>query len=408
MGAVKFAHKRIFVYTTYSPPIEGASETLPVSFKCVSVDKVERRFSVFDETVSWESIGKGCLGAIFPGPTGDTYVAMLNRKKLKRAITTFIICSHNYTGNVSLNFVLAETAFHSGIYRKHPTNEVVRLLNEIVVPVEPHRVTTIPYLFPAKKSDFLFNPREPIVLTPDLTPSVYETVIANAISPGRPCVRRLMQPLHTDGNLLEMADLCGVPNPSAVNLVFGAETIKHDKYSSELWVAIQLYNGYGQMVGSIETCQMSMFKKRQAAGGRVRVEDERAFAMSGLALLDREFFRDSSNVRVEIGRLPPDVCSISFVMFDRWKHDRPHEFKRPFVRVIDSQSQKELTLFSFRLEESERDDAILVGGLYFANDLWMFAPVAEKFKVKGDFRKASEVVAPLWVAQLSKRRVFEM
>jgi hypothetical protein len=199
MGAVKFAHKRIFVYTTYSPPIEGASETLPVSFKCVSVDTIELRFSVLDETVPWESIGKGCLGAIFPGPTGDTYVAMLNRKKLARAITTFIICSHNYTGNVSLNFVLAETNYHTEIYRAHPTNEVIRLLSEIVVHVEPQSVTTIPHLFPAKKYDVLFAPLEPIVLTPDLTPSDYETRIANAISPGPPCVRRLMQPLHTDG-----------------------------------------------------------------------------------------------------------------------------------------------------------------------------------------------------------------
>jgi hypothetical protein len=208
----KRGHKRLFVYTTYSPPIESPTAPFPVSFKCLAVDDVEGRFSVLDETVDWQLVGKGCLGHLSPGPTGPTYVGMLNRKKLKRVRVTFILCSANYTGNVTLNFVMSEVEWHSGIYRKLPDPNTVGILHQICVPVRPCFVGTIPFAVRVKKSHFLFEPIEPVLLEQFETPGAFEAQIA-LILLGKQCVRRLLQPQFESWTIQRMAAVHGIPPP---------------------------------------------------------------------------------------------------------------------------------------------------------------------------------------------------
>jgi hypothetical protein len=396
----RLAHRRIFVFTTYSPPIEGPREHFPVSFKCVSVDKVEKRFSVFDETVDWTSLGKGCLGHLFPGPTGETYVAMLNRAKLRRSFATFILCSHNYSGHVTLNFVLAETNGQTGIYRKHPTNEALGLLNSILIPVTENSAKTIAFKLRTKRLSFSFEPIEPLTLSSSEAPSAFEDRVAHAISP-TPCTRRLIQPRYRDRNICDMADICKIPNPSSINLLFGWVPLPDDPSDYDLSIAIQLYDSYGCLVRSISSFRIGFFGEKKPTDSRVITESSSAFAMHGLGLKS-ELFLDRFNVRVNIAQLFPDVCSLSFVAYSR-DNEKPHEFKRKFVRIVEPQSKMELELFTYRMEDSNNTDAVLIGGLYFANDNWVFAPVVQTFACKEGFTKVNESAVPIWVSQLTNR-----
>jgi hypothetical protein len=201
-----------------------------------------------------------------------------------------------------------------------------------------------------------------------------------------------------------MATTCGIRSPQSINLVFGWRPIPHDHFEANLSIAIQLYDAAGHLIGSVARSRLGIWWTRQVAGGRLAAEDSSAFRMRGL-VLQSEFFVDRFNARLDIGRLLPDVCSVSFVAYCWARHDRPHTFKRPFVRFIEPILKTEIGLFSYRLEDSEVKDAIFIGGLYFANDSWTFAPVVRTFNCPAGFGTASELAGPIWVRELSERGV---
>jgi hypothetical protein len=179
----------------------------------VRVDKVEKRFSVFDEMVDWTSLGKGYLDHFFLDSTGETCVVMLTRSTPRRAFATFILCSHNYSGHASLDFVLAETNVHRGIYYKHPTDETLGLLNSILIPVTENSGKTIAFKLSTKRLSFSFEPRDSLILSSAEAPSAFEAPVAHAISPTTR-TRRLIQSRYRDRNIRDMADICEIPNPS--------------------------------------------------------------------------------------------------------------------------------------------------------------------------------------------------
>jgi stress response protein SCP2 len=78
-------------------------------------------------------------------------------------------------------------------------------------------------------------------------------------------------------------------------------------------------------------------------------------------------------------------------------------YKRPFMRIVEPTTKAEISLFTYRIEDSVPQDAILIGGMYFANDNWMFAPVVKKFQCERGFEHASDLAAPLWAEELSQR-----
>jgi stress response protein SCP2 len=68
---------------------------------------------------------------------------------------------------------------------------------------------------------------------------------------------------------------------------------------------------------------------------------------------------------------------------------------------MEPQSKVELELFNVRMrEESDRDDALLLGGLYFAQDLWTFAPVGKKFNCPTGIEQDTPA---FWNAELAAR-----
>jgi hypothetical protein len=397
----KRSHKRIYVYTTCLPTISETHGTVPIGLKCITVDTVERRFSVLDETVDWETIGKGRSHEYFIGPSGPTQVVMLNRSKLKRAMTTFLICSGKYEGNVTLHFLLSEVGWHSGIYRKPPSRGSLGLLHEICVPVTPNSVCTIPYKLLIKKREIVFEPMMPIVFDPSISPPVFESDVARRMS-NLACQRRLLQPRLFDRPIADMCDVHGIEIASSINVVFGWRPIQREKYQHNLSIAIEMYDANGGLVDTIAKSLFELIWKKDACGGSVVVEKTKAFAMD-LPLFDSEFFEDHFNVKISLSELPSQVQSISFVAYDRISAELVHTYKRKFVRLIDSVSNTELELFHYRLDNSASKEACLIGGLYIGSRGWTFAPVVKLLNWESGFDHLHEEVQVLWARELEAR-----
>jgi hypothetical protein len=221
-----------------------------------------------------------------------------------------------------------------------------------------------------------------------------------------------------------MARIHDIAVPATISVVFGWVPLPAPDGRggpAELSIFVQLYDAYGRPVDSVTGGPTEFFvrfaSKRESASRRISFSEPK-FELS-LGLLKSEFFTDRWCVTLDLARLPPDVWSVSFVAFSPEKihfgAQGPmgqamvtpgmqrclHEFKRKFLRIMEPHSKVELELFNVRMqEESDRDDALLLGGLYFAQDLWTFAPVGKKFTC----RKGLERDTPsMWNAELAAR-----
>jgi hypothetical protein len=190
--------------------------------------------------------------------------------------------------------------------------------------------------------------------------------------------------------------------PREVNLVFGWNSINHEKYQANLSIATQFYDGSGHIVDTLAKSFFEVRWRKEACGGTVTVEDEHAFEMK-LGLFMSEFYKDHFNVRVKLDALPPEVRSISFVAYNRQTIDKVHEFKRQFVRIIDPATRVELGLFPYRLESSAHRDACMIGGLYIGEYGWTFAPVVQLFNWEIGFDQLHQEAQALWVLELAAR-----
>jgi hypothetical protein len=332
---------------------------------------------------------------------------MLNRKKLKRAIITFMICSGNYQGNVTLQFLLTEVAWHSGIYRTLPSRESVGLLHEICVAVTPHSICTIPYKICTKKSEILFEPVQPVIFNPLMQPPAFEAAIVQQIS-GLECTRRLIQPSLADRSLSDIASIHQTEIPPVINLLFGWEPIQHDKYQSDLSIALEMYDSDGELVDVMAKSFFGISWRKEVCDSRVLAENKDEFKMD-LPMFKREFFRDQFNVSISLAELPPQVYSVSFVAYNRHTSDPVHKFRRTFVRIVDSLTKMELELFHYRIEqESAYKDACLIGGLYFGQSGWMFAPVVKLFSLQDGFDHLHKRAQDVWMQELANRRLVSL
>jgi hypothetical protein len=403
--SAKTHHNRLFVYTTYSPPIDSsASLPFPVSFKCVAVDKMVYRFSVLDETVDWQLVGKGCFGRLFPGPTGGTLVGMLTRRKIERALVTFILCSTNYTGIVTLNFVLSDAGYRNDIYRTLPNAKTMGLFHQISVPVRPCFAGTIPYVLCLTKSKFMLNPFVTIVLNGN--PGLFEMQIALSMLQ-KPCVRRLIQPRFQDRTIQEMVFLQGVSVPGLINVVFGWCPIKRNDHIFHLSIAVQMYDAQGIVVENMIEKRWRGFCPKRACGRRVSVLSNAHQFARRLGWGRSEYFEDQLNFEIAIDRLPPEIWSISFVGYSRSNYS-VHMFKRKFLRIIDPATGTELEMFNYRIEESKEKDVVLIGGLYFAEDLWTFKPSLRLFAVPGGADKIHQATAGVWMEELARQHLLSV
>jgi stress response protein SCP2 len=241
------------------------------------------------------------------------------------------------------------------------------------------------------------------ILEPNCPPGPYEADIARELV-DRPCIRRLIQPPFRDRTIVEMARIHDIAVPGTISVVFGWIPIQcGEDDTAELRILVQLYDAHGRcvdrIIGGPGGIIASFFQKKKTDDGRV------AFTNAGfelpLGLFKSEFFRDRWCVTLDLDRLPPDVWSVSFAAQSTRASICVHRFKRKFLRIMEPRSKVELELFNVRMqEESDRDDALLLGGLYFAQDLWTFAPVGKKFTCLTEIERD----APrFWNAELAAR-----
>jgi hypothetical protein len=116
-----------------------------VTFSVFHTDDREQRWSVFDEFVHWQSIGKGSEGFVSFGLTGPTHVVHPNRGKCDKLTSGFLVTSQSYTGLLTLNLLLATDA--KGFMPDHqlPYNESRGLILQSALPVAPGTFACLPH-----------------------------------------------------------------------------------------------------------------------------------------------------------------------------------------------------------------------------------------------------------------------
>jgi hypothetical protein len=368
-------HRRLCLYLTYSPAI---AEGRPVSFKCVAVDAIERRFVVLDDASNWMQIGKSGKYE-FIGPTGRTQIALLDRHKLERSVCNLLICSGDYEGSVTLHFLLNEVdTFPDAHVRKLPKGESLGILHEISVAVGRDSIVSLPERLRVEGDNYVFEPIDPI----EQSSENFETAIAYGIASG-PLVRRVL----ANGNysLPDMAAAFGVGPPTSVHVIFGWLPTGSKASDPALELSLLFFDPGGKYVGSYK--RGILMWEESALDGRVKIEDGDAFKKRFGFSLKEEFFTDYLNFAVALDQLAGDIGSVAFV---GWTTDRVvtfDRFRRKFLRFVDPATKIELALFPYQVPLVAPEEAVVIGGIVQTDGAWGFRP-ALKVVARGDDSKA--------------------
>jgi stress response protein SCP2 len=116
---------------------------------------------------------------------------------------------------------------------------------------------------------------------------------------------------------------------------------------------------------------------------------------------------DRMSFQMAIHTLRRDVWSISFVTYSR-KGRLVENFEHKFVRIVDPTTGTEFEKFKYRVEESKRWSVVLIGGLYFRDNLWAFQPSVKWFPMTDGYEKINEVSAAVWRDELVEHNQVEI
>jgi hypothetical protein len=335
-----------------------------VAFKCVAVDRRHCCFSVLDDTMSWSRIGKTSFGRPVVGPSGVTSVVALKREKCARAVCTFLICSGDYQGDVTLHMALGAQCWDA----KKPDRE----LAHFTVAVQRNSVHSIPACL---KDGFTVMPVPSFVYAPGHSIAGFEGMVAAQISRSNP-PRRFFQPLTHPWSLTDMAACHGLLRPSTVELVAGWVEQNSDdaRYYPEL--AVLVFDTAGNYRGGIPRC--SLTKGVTSCDGRMANSE---FTYGFFDSLSPAFFIDHVTVKCALDRMVPDIGSIALVMFSERGYP-VGSFRRKFVRIVDWQTKRELMIFPVSSRITSMHQAVLIGGLVNQQGDWMFCPALRKFEFR--------------------------
>jgi hypothetical protein len=371
----KWAHKRLYVYATYDPPIELAP-TLPVTFGCVNSTDIEQRFSVFDEFVHWQSIGKASLGLISFGPTGPTHVVHLNRGKCDKSTSAFLVTSHSYAGTVTLNFLLAEDAAGTSPEHSLPRNESQGFLLQSSVQVTPGTVTCLPHSIRIVGRDYRVGVLASLVLPPGGDYAGFIGQISRLLSPDIVVRRRLLLPFALPFSISDAAALAGLPPPHRITIVssFMPAAISGAGGSMQYYASVNLlaFDAAGQFV--------------EQSGGALVSDDPRKYGTDP-GFLRRPYYWDEQCVAVDLDALlAAGVCSLAVTMVPPhgWRLAR---FRRKAIRIVETDTKTEIGVHHVVSSWLDKE-GLVVGGIVFANDCWSWVPAGEVVKNQSgsDFR----------------------
>jgi hypothetical protein len=370
------SYTRLYAYLSYSPPLPDAYDTLPVSIRGIAVDVVECRSSAFDHTTSWEPFGETTFGKTAIGETGATQV--ISFPVSNRFVSTFLICTHDYSGTITMHFV-ATTKARSD------------LLQSVAVVMRRNSVQSIPGRIAAGRHHTLRFEATPSFLYVDggFFPA-FEFEIARQMHPNV-SRQRFIQPVNQPWSLAKLAFWHQTPLLHSIHAVFGwIPVVEKDDDGSTVYhisLSLMFFGARGQPVDG-------MFRQ-----GKASWRSPTEFAMFWSLSCNSELFSDQCNVRLELDTLQIDVGSVAFIASAPLNYT-VSDFGRKFVRIIDAATFIELMMFPYEGREGSGPNC-LIGGLVYREDAWEFHPVLKQFG-----RGPPEGAAPIWLGMLEERGLF--
>jgi hypothetical protein len=387
----KSAHKRLYVYATYDPPLPLAAGPPPATFSCVNAHDEEQRFSIFDESVHWQSIGRGSEGLVSFGPSGPTHVATLNRSKCDKSTSAFLVNSQSYTGLVTLNFLLAEappvtlkkvltespqsfTQFH-----QLPRNESRGLFLQSSVQVAPGTFACLPHAIRIQGDKYTVRQIAPAAIGPGGDAAGFARQVAKAICPDIVLRQRNLFHSTLPSSLSAAAASVGCAPPRRIGLVGACRPINHSN-NYYITLALLAFDAAGRFLPAMPTDDTRLTVVDGPAFNGAIVPRERAQYQPDIGTFRETYYSDARAFDVDLdGLIGQGVASLAVAMFPdrRAPADRLAEFRRKAVRIVDPESKVEIGLAHVAAPWVSKKWGILAGGLVFVNDGWSWLPAAD-------------------------------
>jgi hypothetical protein len=376
----KWAHKRLYVYATYDPPLPPTPGPLPVTFSVVHVHDMEQRFSVFDEFVHWQSMGKGSHGFVSLGPTGPTHVVHLNRPKCDKTTSGFLVTSQSYTGSVTLNFLLAESAKGFSPGHSLPRNESRGLLLQSSVAVAPGAFACLAHAIRITGHDYTVRQIEPAALPPGGDAAGFVRHVVNTICPDIVVRQRNLLPARFPSSLTAAAGVLGLPAPHRIGIVgsFVPIVVSNGQSSTTYYATVSLlaFDAAGRFVG-IDQKQSASFSALFSSA--VEFNGAVATVMGAkyqpkMGVLRSPYYGDNQTFDVNLDALlAQGIWSLAVAMIPHpgWPLAR---FRRKAIRIVDADTKIEIALAHLSAPWVGKKWGMLAGGLVFANDGWSWLP----------------------------------
>jgi hypothetical protein len=388
----KSAHKRLYLYATYDPPLPLTAGPLPVTFSCVNAHDEEQRFSVFDDSVHWQSIGKGSEGLVSFGPTGPTAVAHLNRKKCDKTTSGFLVTSHSYTGVFTLNLLLAEAAKGFAPDHSLPRNESRGLLVQSSVRVAPGTFACLPHAVRIQGDKYTVREIAPAALGPGGDAAGFVRQVVKAICPD--IVFRQRNLLHTalPSSLAAAAASVSLPPPRRIAIAAacvpnedsGGGSQRHHSEDYYATVGLLAFDAAGRFVpanakGTMLLADPSLVMLPGPAFNGAVTFRERAKYQPDIGTFRTPYYRDAGTFDLDLDALlGQGIASLAVAMVpDHSYDDSLVQFRRKAVRIVDPESKVEIAITSVVAPWVSKKWGMLVGGLVFVNDGWSWVPAGD-------------------------------
>lgn len=162
-----YSKNNIHLWATFSPPIQNF-ET-PVDIELLQAfqiedDTSETQFGIYynlTKETPFECIGKSSTPYRFVGPTGLTQIHSFSIPRMNKKYTFFILNVTNYSGKVTLNFILDPKGkiehFEDRNYMQPRNSQEVGTIRTIDVEVQPNMKFCVPYFLYFEYHEFKKN-----------------------------------------------------------------------------------------------------------------------------------------------------------------------------------------------------------------------------------------------------------
>jgi hypothetical protein len=372
----RIEHKRLYVYATYDPPLPLTPGPLPVTFGCLSINDREQLYSAFDESVHWQSIGKGSDGFVSFGPTGPTHVVHLNRRKCDKTTNGFFVASQSYTGFVTLNFLLAPDAVGWNPRHSIRPNESKGLLLQSSAQVAPGTFVCLRHAIQITDGKWTVKGIRRVTLRPGGNIAVFLRNFVNALSPDLSRRRRLLLPMTFPYSLSVAAKFAGLPPPHRIGLIGSSLPIEHNDLKDYASLSLLAFDPAGRFVGVHDRQSPALFSWGQSFSGAVKTERRTQYTVtpSGFGPPEWPYYSDAQAFTVDLdGLIAQGIWSLAIAVIPPRGY-KLAKARRKAIRIVDADRKIEIGLSHVAVPWVGTKWGILAGGLVYVDDGWSWLP----------------------------------